>query len=280
MIEKVGPGNLDEVLSFLSRYEESSQFLINNLREHGPALTDHHNSGNFKAIRKDGKIAAVFCLTRRGNLFVQSQVSTPDIILDALQSEAVPLRSFLGEWSSIEPVYKLFKTRAPSYSPSYEGKDILYSYQLSNADNKLRHDPRVRHLRSQDFSQWLEFSRAYRAELSMPEDLTEEQQRKSFESQIANGAWWGLFEGEKLLSRTALNSKGEKIGQVGGVFTPRELRQRGYAKATMFHMLKDCRDLHGHVKSILFTGETDIAAQKLYESMGYGRIGDFALILS
>lgn len=29
----------------------------------------------------------------------------------------------------------------------------------------------------------------------------------------------------------------------------------------------------------LFTGEADIPAQKLYESMGYQRIGSFALIL-
>jgi hypothetical protein len=44
-------------------------------------------------------------------------------------------------------------------------------------------------------------------------------------------------------------------------------------------MLKDCRDLHGHVKSILFTGETDYPAQRLYESMGYQRIRFFGLIL-
>ena len=47
----------------------------------------------------------------------------------------------------------------------------------------------------------------------------------------------------------------------------------------MSHLLKDCRDLHGHNKNILFTGEADIAAQKLYESLGYKRIGSFALIL-
>ncbi len=33
------------------------------------------------------------------------------------------------------------------------------------------------------------------------------------------------------------------------------------------------------MKNILFTGETDLPAQKLYESMGYKRIGPFAVIL-
>jgi len=92
-------------------------------------------------------------------------------------------------------------------------------------------------------------------------------------------AWWGLFIDGEMISRTALNSNGEKIGQVGGVFTPKSKRQKGYAKVTMLHMLRDCRDLHGHTKSILFTAETDYPAQKLYEAIGYQRIGSFALIL-
>lgn len=279
VVEAVTPENMAEVTSFLSRHEESSQFLINNLREHGPVVTEHHNSGNFKFIRDGGKIAAVFCLARRGNLFVQSEIDGPAAILDDVLSEPYPLRSFLGDWNSIDPVYRLFKEKMPSYSPSYVGKDILYSYNLTAVDKMIRHDSRVRLLMESDFPQWIEFNDAYQGELGLPNDLTEEQRRKSFESQVACKVWWGLFDGETLLSRTALNSKGEKIGQVGGVFTPIKFRQRGLAKATMFHMLKDCRDLHGHAKSILFTGETDIPAQKLYESMGYGRIGSFALIL-
>jgi predicted GNAT family acetyltransferase len=91
--------------------------------------------------------------------------------------------------------------------------------------------------------------------------------------------WWGLFDRDELQSRAGLNSKGQDIGQVGGVFTPKKYRQRGYAKATMLHMLKDCRDTHVHRKNLLFTGETDYPAQKLYESIGYQRIGSFALIL-
>lgn len=278
-VESVGPQNIKEVESFLARYEESSQFLINNLKAHGPTLNDHHNSGNFKTIRNDGQITSVFCLARRGNLNVQSTLNEPSLILAECEKEPVQLKGFIGDWNSVEPVYRLFKERTPSYSPSYESKEILYSYELKESDTKIKHDSRVRFLELRDFPQWYEFSKAYMAELSLPDELSMEQKRKDFESQIANKVWWGLFDSEKLISRTALNSKGEKIGQVGGVFTPKEFRQKGFAKAVMFHMLKDCRDLHGHNKSILFTGETDFPAQKLYESMGYSRIGSFALVL-
>ena len=73
-----------------------------------------------------------------------------------------------------------------------------------------------------------------------------------------------------MLSRAGLNSKGRTIGsQVGGGFALPQYRQQGLSKAIMFHILKDCRDRHGHTKNILFTGEENIPAQKLYESMGY-----------
>lgn len=279
MLESVNAQNLAEVEAFLLQHEECAQFLINNLRAHGPTLTEHHNSGNFKAIRKDGVIVAVFCLARRGNLIVQSTFSDPALILSACANEPIQLKGFIGDWNSVEPVYQLFKRHTPAYSPSYESKDILYSYPLSSSDVKIKHDSHVRFLNQSDFPQWLEFSNAYMSELGLPDELSADQKQQDFEAQAENKIWWGLFEGDKLLSRTALNSKGEKVGQVGGVFTPKHFRQKGFAKRVMFHMLKDCRDLHGHTKNILFTGETDIPAQKLYESMGYGRIGSFALVL-
>ena len=279
MVELVSEKNRGEVETFLSAHEESAQFLITNLRDNGAKLTEHHNSGNFKAIKINDVVVAVFCLSRRGNLIIQSEVCEPKMILDACASESVVLKGFIGEWNSVEPVYNLYKEINPSYLPSYESKEILYSYPLSSNDTKIAHDKRVRLITDDDYSQWSEFSNAYLSELSLPDELSEEQKRQDFESKIAKRIFWGLFDSKKLLSRTALNSNGEKIGQVGGVFTPKAYRQQGFAKAVMFHMLKDCRDLHGHTKNILFTGESDIPAQKLYESMGYARIGSFALVL-
>lgn len=279
LIQPVSDKNIQEVNDFLSRYEETSQFLVNNLELHGPVLTSHHNSGNFKLVRKDDAIEAVFCLSRRGNLLIQSKASYFRDILEECSKEVIKLKGFVGDWKSVSPLFQEFKKQNPGYVPTYESKEILYSYSLTSSDSKLKHDPRVRLMEDSDFPQWLEFSRAYMSELSLPDDLTDGEKRSSFESAVKEQVWWGLFEGGTLLSRTALNSKGTRVGQVGGVFTPKSHRKKGLAKATMFHMLKDCFDSHGHSKSILFTGETDIPAQKLYESIGYSRIGHFALIL-
>ena len=73
-IEKLSKPLIPDVLNFLSQYEESSQFLINNLKMYGESLTEHPNSGNYKVIFDDEKIKGVFCLTRRGNLISQLPV--------------------------------------------------------------------------------------------------------------------------------------------------------------------------------------------------------------
>lgn len=277
----VGAIGADEALSFLSKYEETAQFLINNLREHGSFLGPHHNSGNFKAIRgDDGAVEGVFCLTRRGNLIAQANGDFSAEILDACSREPVALRGFIGDWTTLEPIIKLFKERNPDYTPTYESKEILYSYLLGLGDPFVQHDPRVRIVTPGDVAQWVKATDEYNAELSLPDELSIDEKQRDFHRLVRTRTAWGLFEGDTLLSRAALNSRGEKIGQVGGVFTSPTHRQQGLARATMFHMLKDCRDIHGHTKNILFTGLNDLAAQKLYESMGYSRIGYFALMLS
>jgi len=279
MIEALSEKNLNEANAFLSKHEETAQFLINNLSAHGHKLSEHPNSGNFKMLRKSGSVVGVFSLTRRGNLIIESVEDESELILKECLNEAIKINGFIGNWPSVEPLYKLFKNKNPDFKPVYESKEILYSYLINSSDEKIQRDPRVRLLQIEDFSQWLNFSKAYMEELSLPEKLTKEEIRIQFETQINNKVWWGLFDGQKLLSRAGLNSKGETVGQVGGVFTPKEFRKKGYSKATMFHMLKDCLELHHHKKSILFTAQNDIPAQKLYESMGYFKIGFFALIL-
>lgn len=278
-VESLDSRNLPEARRYLSEHEDSVQFLINNLKAHGPALGDHPNSGNFKLIRDGATVRAVFCLSRRGNLIAHARCDCAREILRACEDEPLIVKGFIGDWSTIAPVYELFKAKHPEYTPTTDSKEILYSFALRSDDTTLRHDSRVRFLDEPDFPQWRQLRRQYDEELSLPHDLTPEQARDAFLAQTREKSWWGLFEGSQLRSQAALNSKGDEVGQVGGVFTPKRYRRRGYAKAVMLHLLKDCRDLHGHRKSLLFTGESDIAAQALYEAIGYRRIGSFALIL-
>ncbi|MGH8254688.1 MAG: GNAT family N-acetyltransferase [Steroidobacteraceae bacterium] len=277
-IEPLGPENVQEAQAYLAAHEDTAQFLINNLREHGFSMDQHPNSGNFKLIREGGAVGAVFCLTRRGNLLAQMSADHAREVLQACREESIPIKGFVGDWLSIAPIFGLFRSQRPDYVPGYDSKEILYAYDLRPDDLSLSHDARVRFLEKRDFPQWLDLEHAYLEECSLPDDLTREQAQQEFSTEIQRRTLWGLFGGAELISRAALNSKGEGVGQVGGVFTPMRHRRKGYARATMLHLMKDCRDVHGHRKSLLFTGEADVAAIGLYESLGYRAVGSFALI--
>jgi hypothetical protein len=66
------------------------------------------------------------------------------------------------------------------------------------------------------------------------------------------------------------------IGLIGGVYTIPEKRNLGFAKNLLYQLLLDGK-INKHMgKIILFTGEDNIAAIKLYENLGFKQIGFFA----
>jgi len=71
MIRNVETDDLERVRGFLEAHVDTSLFLLSNLAIFGPRLTDHGNSGNYRLVEEAGRVVAVFCLTRRGNLLVQ-----------------------------------------------------------------------------------------------------------------------------------------------------------------------------------------------------------------
>jgi predicted GNAT family acetyltransferase len=89
---------------------------------------------------------------------------------------------------------------------------------------------------------------------------------------------WILEEQGKPVACSSFNTAIKEAVQVGGVWTPPELRSRGYGRAVVAASLLDAR-AEGVTKAILFTGENNIAAQKAYVALGFRHIGDYRIVL-
>jgi GNAT superfamily N-acetyltransferase len=278
-VQNLTPEKLEKAQEFLEFYEETTQFLLGNLADHGPYPTEHPNSGQFKVIEEGAQIRAVFCLTRRGNLLAQSDWNMAGPILGACAAEAIPIQGFVGDWATIAPIWAEFRTAHPDFPVQLQSKEILFRRTLPPVDLDLIRDPRVRGLTAKDYDSWRSLHREYQKEMNLPEELSDSAIREDFVNKAELGFWWGWFEADELLSMASLNSASARLGQVGGVYTVPKARSRGLSRATMRHLLADCRDHQGHSKSILFTGEENRAAQAVYRSVGYAPIGHFALIL-
>ncbi len=278
-VEWLNELNVSEAISFLMDNEDFSLFLLGNYEAHGYKLTSSPNSGNFKLLRFRGEVIAVFCLTRRGNLVLYSLLDDDWIfekILEACKDEHLPMLGLLGEWNFCRRFWDLIKQKKLIQKDTFISKEILYTADLcqqSPFDN-----PNVRLLTPEDYDQWEPNCIAYLEEEGLPNDLSQEQQRELFLEKVKEKIAWGYFKDGNLVSMAEFNAKARDLAQVGGVYTDPCLQAQGYAQAVMRSLMRDARDLHKIRKLIIFTGETNTKARKLYESLNVHPAGYYALM--
>lgn len=278
-LEKITNSNQKEACSFLSKYSNTAIFLLGNLHEHGPNLGPHVNSGNFKLIRQNGLIVCVFCLTKRGNLLVQSELIQPvfELIINSCKEELIAIRGIIGDWKFAEAFWKYLKGCHIIKKEVFYSKEVCYSLDLNTKHPLVTKE--ARHLKINDFESWILLRKNYLIEQNLPINLTDEEIKQEFSQKCSKLMSWGLFSNRRLLSVGELNAKTDHLAVVGGVYTVPEFRGRGFAKALMERLIFDCKNKLNLHKLIIFTGENEnIPAQKLYESVGSQKIGYMALL--
>jgi predicted GNAT family acetyltransferase len=286
MIRHVTDSDLERVRAFLESHMDTSLFLLSTLTALGPRLSNHINSGNFRLIEEEARVVAVCCLTRRGNLLVQAggRADLAGEIFEACESEPIAIRGIVGEWSTAEALWSLLRAD-PRFGPTHALKDVLYRLNLQQT-RVARDAPAaasgiiVRTLGIGDFIQWERLNTAYFVELNLPMHATTDQRRTDFVVRVRSGLWWGAFtDSDELISVASLNATYGSLSQVGGVYTRPESRRQGVSRAVMQLLIEDCRTRLGFEKLVLFTGEDNIAARGLYESLGFEPAGAFGLLL-
>ncbi len=240
-------------------------------------------------------------------------------ILESCESEPIEVRGIVGEWPTAETLWQLLRAdpqfepthnlkdvlyrmalngpapaahrfarvARPAMGRRSMGRPTMGQPKMGQPNtgrptmgqpNTGR--PNVRVLDEGDFVQWEQLNSAYFDELNLPVQATLEQRRIDFLVRIRSGLWWGAFdEGYELVSIAALNATYGSLGQVGGVYTCPSARKTGLATAVMRRLIEDSRTRLGFDKLILFTGEENVAARALYESVGFEVAGEFGLLL-
>ena len=105
---------------------------------------------------------------------------------------------------------------------------------------------------------------------------TRERSSRTLDMQIADGNAWVAIEGERPVSLSAFNAALPDIVQLGGIYTPPELRGRGYARAAVAGSLLAAQQ-RGVTRAVLFTSNP--SAARSYEAVGFRRLGEFGLVL-
>jgi predicted GNAT family acetyltransferase len=278
MIHDVTDADLEPVRGFLEAHLDSSLFLLSNLAVFGPRSGEHPNSGTYRCAMEDGRIVAVFSLTRRGNLLVQAaeRADLAEAIVEACEADPIEVTGVIGDWLTAQAVWRLVCADA-RLEPTQTEKDVLFSLALPDPGASIVPEGSVRGLNAGDFGQWQLLNSAYLSELNHPTQLTALQRQYEFESDIRAHRWWGAFAGERLVAIAGLNAEYGRIGQVAGVYSRPEERRKGFARAAMRALMTDVR--HRFERLVLFTGDDNVSAQRLYESLGFQSGGSFGIFL-
>ena len=279
-VRAVDEQNLPIVRRFLEQHADTSMFLLSTLATNGPRMGEALNSGDFKLIEHDGDVRAVFCLTRRTPILAEAGGRTEyaRAIVEACLNEPGPIGGVLGEWTLADAIWSILRER-PAFKEIYACKEILQARDLTEADASRDATPHVRRLRPEDFDQWDALNSAFAQAEGLPRHGTPVERRTLFDDATRVGRWWGYFENDRLCSTAGLNALYKHLGQVGGVYTVPERRGLGLSTTTMTTLMAESVRVHGVRRLVLFTGDHNRAARRVYDRLGFATIGDFALLM-
>ncbi len=112
--------------------------------------------------------------------------------------------------------------------------------------------------------------------LNVPMDGLDAQVARTNARYRANESHEVLIDGDTPLAMTGFNARLPDIVQLGGVYTPPDLRGRGYARrAVALHLAQVAQQ--GVQQATLFSASE--AAARAYQAVGFKRVGTWTLIL-
>jgi RimJ/RimL family protein N-acetyltransferase len=275
------PGDEAALQAFLLPLVDSSMFLLGNMRAAGLRDEGQIYQGTYVAAWQEAKIAGVAARYWNGNLVLQAPVKVPALCRVALEVSGRTLRGLVGPAAQVEAA-RLALGLAPARI-QLDQEEHLYSLALANlqvpaalSTGRLR----GRRIEPRD----VERLTAWRVGFSL-ESLGEQESpalwsqcRASVERGMVEGRIWLLEDEGRPVSTTAFNTAIREAVQVGGVWTPPELRSRGYARAAVAVSLLAAH-VEGAERGILFTGKENVPAQRAYEALGFRNVGDYRLLL-
>jgi predicted GNAT family acetyltransferase len=191
------------------------------------------------------------------------------------------VKGLLGPWVEAEAALDALDLRTQLRAP-LSPEDL---FSLSLGELKVPHELArgrltTRRAALDDFDTLAAWRVTYENEIlsAAPGAETEARARADIQSWIAEGRVWLALENGAPVSMSGFNARLPDTVQVGGVFTPREFRGRGFARAAVAGSLLDAR-MEGARDAVLFTEVVNHRAKRVYAALGFQRVGDYGMIL-
>jgi uncharacterized protein len=270
------------LFSFLEKHLESSLFLLSNAEHGGLVDLGEPLQATYAAYFVAGEITAVAAHGWNGNLLAQGDLGLEAAAHLATTRTGRDIRGIVGPLGLVRRARASLGLEAKPVACELE--DRLFVLELDRLRvPALLEDPGFS-LRPPTQAEVIEtvagWRVAFREEVlgAVRTPELEQQALREMNGWRNAGNCWVLVHQGELVALTGFNARARGIVQVGGVFTPPALRQRGYARAAVAASLLGERE-RGATRSTLFTDVENVGAIRTYTTLGYEEIGEYGLLL-
>lgn len=273
----LGAADADALERFLLPHRDSSMFLRSNARRGGLVYQGKAEQATYVGAFAAEKLVGVVAHGWNGVLLVQAPANVEELVVACVHESG---RAVTGINGPLDQVKRARTALQLDGAPARFGMDEkLFALALRD----LVVPPVMARLECraplpQERDRLLDWRVAYDIESLGGDDTVHTRERAAgfLDRQIARSEAMVALDGGKLVSLAAFNCALADIVQLGGIYTPPELRSRGYARAATAAALIAARD-RGASRAVLFANRPD--AIRCYESLGFRQIGEYGLVL-
>ena len=275
------PGDEAALEAFLLPRIETSMFLLGNLRAAGLVDGGEFLQGTYVAAFDGGQITGVVAHYWNDNLVVQAPVDVETLCQAAIEASGRRVGGVLGPAKQVQAAKDVLDLEGDAIQ--LDQTEYLYSLVLADllVPGGLRAGRLVgRRIWPGDVDQVTQWLVAFALE-SLGDEETPglwERTRANVARKQVQGLTWLLEDRGRPVATSGFNTVTAEAVQIGGVYTPPELRGRGYGRALVAATLLDAR-AEGTTTSIPFPGVENVPAQRCYDALGDRHIGDYRLLL-
>ena len=278
-IRQLATGDELRLEAFLASHRDSSMFLRSNARRAGLGYAGERFQAIYAGAFRDGVMVGVVAHGWNGMLLIQAPELGDELARACLGWSQRPVSGLTGPLEQVRQVTAAL--RLDTTNAKFRSDDWLYALDLVElvvppelATGATLSRPPLEAERERLHAWRL----AYDIELLGSTDSVETRARTAaaLDRQVTDGAVWVAVDRGLPVSIAAFTAVLPDIVQLGGIYTPPELRGWGFARVAIAGSLLAARE-RGVTRAVLFTANPN--AVRTYEALGFRRIGDYALIL-
>ena len=280
-VRALQPGDGDRLSEFLARRADSSMFLRANFRRGGLVDTGAPYSGTYVAALEGERIEAVVSLMWNGFIALQAPYHLGPILTRLTGLGVRPVKGLLGPLAQTDDARQLLGLRkTATRKDSREDLFALDLDQIVVPGHLAAGRWTSRRPRSSEIDTLIDWRVASVRETlgGADDEVIRAEADETIRRLDGEGAVWVLEVDGRVVSMNSYNAMIPDMVQIGGVFTPLDMRGLGFARACVAGSLQAARKT-GVARSVLFTPKENASAQAAYRAIGFRVVGEYGLVV-